>query len=144
MEDKSDFEQEEEIVLDGQVSPDGEEDNQQKADEEMPQEEGMSPPQELQQDLADPQSSEDIMQRVAQNLALFKENKELMEQIKQAKPELYASILGLLQNMVDLAKMVSAPEEQPAEEEPMNQEAQSEMPQEEGSEMEMGEDPFPK
>lgn len=64
-------------------------------------------PEDLESDLADEDFNEDILQRVAANLDMFKQNKELMDQIKESNPELYSSILNLIQNMIEMAKMIS-------------------------------------
>jgi len=106
----SEFEQEPTISLEGEENilseedeKDGEKDPEaEKADPEMATEED-----DIDADLADADVNEDILQRIAANLDAFKQNKDLMDQIKEVKPELYASILGLLQNMIELARMIS-------------------------------------
>ena len=60
----------------------------------------------LESELAGVSSNEEILQRIAQNLKMFKENKELLEKIKKSNPQLYASILELLHNMIELASII--------------------------------------
>jgi hypothetical protein len=112
----SEFEQEPTIALEGEdVLDENQEDpNAEKADPEMATEEDS-----IDADLADADVNEDILQRIAANLDAFKQNKELMDQIKEAKPELYASMLGLLHNMIELAKMISPDAVSPEQEEEM-------------------------
>jgi hypothetical protein len=112
----SEFEQEPTIALEGKdVLDENQEDpNAEKADPEMATEEDS-----IDADLADADVNEDILQRIAANLDAFKQNKELMDQIKEAKPELYASMLGLLHNMIELAKMISPDAVSPEQEEEM-------------------------
>lgn len=52
-------------------------------------------------------SVDEIYQRIAQNLEQFKQNKDIIEQIKESNPELYATIIGLFQNLIELAKETS-------------------------------------
>jgi hypothetical protein len=116
----SEFEQEPTISLEGEeniLSEDEKDDKKdpetEKADPEMATEED-----DIDADLADADVNEDILQRIAANLDAFKQNKDLMNQIKETKPELYTSILGLLQNMIELARMISphvAPKDQDQE-----------------------------
>jgi hypothetical protein len=112
----SEFEQEPTIALEGEdVLDENQEDlNAEKADPEMATEEDS-----IDADLADADVNEDILQRIAANLDAFKQNKELMDQIKEAKPELYASMLGLLHNMIELSKMISPDAVSPEQEEEM-------------------------
>lgn len=115
----SDFEQETPIEFEGdevidQASQDPEAEKA-AGDEELPEIESEDPSADLSSELADDQGNEDIMQRIAQNLEMFKENKELLEQIKDQNPELYDSMLALLQDLIDLAKMISG--EEPGQEE---------------------------
>jgi hypothetical protein len=107
---ESEFESEEPIVLEdsNKIEEDGGEDEA-KADgvemsdgEEAPSEN----PDDLESELADVDGNEEILQRIAQNLAAFKENRAAMEQVKQANPELYQSMVELLQNMVEMARMI--------------------------------------
>jgi len=109
----SEFEQEPSIALEGEEALDEnlEDQNTEKVDPEMATEEDS-----LDADLADTDGNEEILQRIAANLDAFKQNKDLMDQIKETKPELYAAILGLLYNMIELAKMIS-PEGVSSEEE---------------------------
>jgi hypothetical protein len=110
----SEFEQEKPISLEGEekiLDEDKKDSDADKADPEMAADED-----DIDADLMDVQTNEDILQRIAANLDAFKQNKELMEQIKEAKPELYASILGLLHNMIELARMIS-PDVAPSEQE---------------------------
>lgn len=102
----SEFSEEEpiEINSDDAILDDGQESEKDEPSPEMIEE---GNPEELEADLADVDGNEELMQRIAANLAKFKENQELMEQIKQAKPDLYESILGLLNNMIELARMIS-------------------------------------
>lgn len=101
----SDFEQEPSIELQGEEPIDENQDNQdletEKADPEMAPEDAS-----LDEHLADSNNNEELLQRIAANLDLFKQNKPLMDQIKQSKPELYSAMLGLLQNMIELARMI--------------------------------------
>jgi hypothetical protein len=150
-EEESDFESEEPIELDtsNSVTDTGEDEDSKKADEMISEaadeelsgedtEQGsdmIEDPEMLEADLADDEGREEILQRIAANLDAFKQNRELMEQIKQAKPDLYQSILGLLQNMIDLAKILDpsfvseeqpqemSPEEMSSEEVPMEEES---------------------
>ena len=100
----SEFEQEPPIALEGEPVTDeeGKDPNAEKADPTMATEEDS-----IEDDLADVDGNEEILQRIAANLDAFKQNKELMDRIKQEKPELYAAMLGLLHNMIELAKMIS-------------------------------------
>jgi hypothetical protein len=135
----SEFEQEPTIALEGEdVLDENQEDpNAEKADPEMATEEDS-----IDADLADADVNEDILQRIAANLDAFKQNKELMDQIKEAKPELYASMLGLLHNMIELAKMISpdavSPEQEeemidvPSENIPQQQQLEQQLPKQNG------------
>jgi hypothetical protein len=116
-EEPSEFEQEPTISLEGEekiINEKEEDPEAEKADPEMATEEDN-----IDADLADADVNEDILQRIAANLDAFKQNKDLMDQIKEAKPELYASILGLLQNMIELARMISPDVASPEQEQEM-------------------------
>lgn len=133
---ESEFESEEPIHLESKNAATDDGDEEAKADEmiadaadeqpaneeEMPQDPSIEDPQMLEDELGDTDGKEEIMQRIAQNLAAFKENRPLMDQIKQAKPELYQSILGLLQNMIELARMIS-PESLENEQNPLEEQS---------------------
>lgn len=58
---------------------------------------------EMAQDVG-PEKKEELKQRIAQNLEMFKQNKDLIDQIKGSNPELYQSMIGLLQNLIEAAK----------------------------------------
>jgi hypothetical protein len=121
---ESDFENEVPIQLDAKnaVTENGEEEK--KADEQVDEDFAMDAgnsseympsedmpaetnPDMLQDELEDVDGKEEILQQIAANLAAFKENRDLIEQIKQAKPDLYESILGLLHNMIELARIIN-------------------------------------
>ncbi len=127
----SDFEQEAPIALEGEENlNENKEDEQEKADSEMMEPEMATEEDNLDADLADADINEEILQRIAANLDAFKQNKELMDQIKEAKPDLYAAMLGLLHNMIELARMISPEAVSPQQEEmievPSGSEAQAE------------------
>lgn len=65
--------------------------------------------------LSDNGSSDEVRNKIAQNLEQFKQNKELLEQIKDQNPELYATILGLFQNLIELARASSDAPQQAGE-----------------------------
>jgi hypothetical protein len=115
----SEFEQEPTITLEGEdVLDENQEDpNAEKADPEMEGPEMATEADSLVDDLADADGNEEILQRIAANLDAFKQNKDLMEQIKEAKPELYSAMLGLLYNMIELARMISPEAVSPEQEE---------------------------
>jgi hypothetical protein len=82
----------------------------------------------LTNELADVDTNEEILQQIASNLDAFKQNQELMDQLKESKPELYASILGLLQNMIELAKMIN-PESDPNMAQPQEMDEDQQVPE---------------
>lgn len=107
------FEEEEPITLEGALNEDQPKEAN-KADETEMQDETQEPEQsqEFEDEMMDAQGSEDIMQRIAQNLAMFKENKALIEEARESNPEFYEAVMGLLQNLIDLAKQVSGAQDE--------------------------------
>lgn len=71
----------------------------------------------IEEDLADSDGNEEIMQRIAATLDKFKNNKQILDQMKQSNPEMYASILEMIKNMIDLAKVLD-PSAMESEQEP--------------------------
>ena len=144
---ESEFESEEPIHLDDEnAQVDQNEEPSEKADE-MMQEEGapedFEDPAMLEEGLADNQGAEELMQRIAANLDAFKQNREVIESMKESSPETYKSVLGLLYNMIELARMIDPeavdsmqdemPEEETSPEESMEEEAPEEMVEEDAS-----------
>lgn len=75
-------------------------------------------PEEGQEEVSEDPSQ--IKQRIAENLEMFKQNKDVIEQMKQQNPELYQSIVALIQNMIDMAKELNAgPQNMPKSERPL-------------------------
>lgn len=60
----------------------------------------------LEEEMADADGNEEIMQKIAATLAKFKEKKQMMESMRETDPEMYASILEMVKNMIEMAKMI--------------------------------------
>jgi len=108
-----DLEKEDEVMDDGTMEPE--------QDDSIPAPEDLSGDTEMDDQAAEDQGSEqemeapaqeagsnqEIMQSVAQVLSVFKSKKDQIEQIKQADPETYEAITGMLQVMVGMAQAMN-------------------------------------
>lgn len=52
-------------------------------------------------------SPEELKERVASILVSFKENKTALEMMKQSNPKMYQSSIGMLESMIEMAKMLN-------------------------------------
>lgn len=73
---------------------------------------------------ADQESSEELKQKIASTLLAFKENKTMLEQLKTQNPKMYQAQLAMIENMIDMAKLLNMNPEQDAS----KMEAMGEMP----------------
>ena len=108
-----------------EMDPEMSEEQDPQAPEAEMQPEGQDDMSELEGMLADDGSMGDVRAKIAQNLEQFKQNKDLLEQVRTQNPELYASILSLFQNLIELARSAGgepAPEEDTQDPAMMDQE----------------------
>lgn len=66
-------------------------------------------------DEEEPQDNGELKQKIASTLLAFKENKQMLEQLQQSNPKMYEAQLAMLENMIDMAKILSMNPEQEAD-----------------------------
>jgi len=94
---------------------------------------------------ADQEAGEELKQKIASTLLAFKENKMMLEQLRSDNPKMYQAQLAMLENMIDMAKLLNMnPEEDAHMQESMDampeadMEEQTEDDQEEQEDFEQG------
>lgn len=64
---------------------------------------------------ADQEASEELKQNIASTLVAFKENRQMLERLRSENPKAYQAQIAMLENMIEMAKLLNMNPEQDAE-----------------------------
>jgi len=96
-------------------------------DEGLAEDEGMGGEEEL----AEEDNTEQLRADISESLNSFKQNRDMIEGMQSQSPELYNSVIVMLRSMIEMAKRLNmSPEQDMAEEEPMEEMQQEQAPME--------------